>query len=427
MTNLIDYLMGKVIRKKRGKKLIRRKRIRYGERMGKVAKDNNNKKDSKIEKLLDILIARSAPINSIEIARQKQIESDYQLAQDLSEKEQIKKKSKVVEEEEIQSPLKSEIPSTPITGVDRQHRFQAYQEEFNSIEEGYNGLIENLNENIGDETAVISRDAMGEFIARKEQLNANRNVLRKDLLEDIKNNPSEVWEWRGFIEQSENETAHLLDLDNKTSSILYDQAMRNLSERESLTDKQLAIAQENAQLMETQLKQNQAQQEQEKEFTLQLQKQNEKIKEQKSKLKKEATKKELAIKELDETQKFLSENITKNFNSGEAVLRDYLAGKKDESGKEMSGGSNKFQRAIGQTGLNKTWDEYGKSGTEEKKYRLKIALDKKVEEQQKFLPKKVESFMGALPPGSVLLQQESITESLSPKKREQSENSNDDD
>lgn len=170
---------------------------------------------------------------------------------------------------------------------------------------------------MGGETSVVSAGAMGEFIARKEQLNANRNVLRKDLLEDIKNNPSEVWEWRGFIEQSENDTAQLLDLDNKASSILYDQAMRNIQEREALTEQQVAQAEQNAKLMEEQLRNNEIQQEKEKEFTLQLQEQNNQITEQKLQLVKEATEKEQVIEELDKTQKFLSDNITKNFNSGE--------------------------------------------------------------------------------------------------------------
>lgn len=62
--------------------------------MGKVAKESNNRKDSKIEKLLDILVARSNPTNSIELARMKQIEGDFQLAQQLQQKEDKKQKVK---------------------------------------------------------------------------------------------------------------------------------------------------------------------------------------------------------------------------------------------------------------------------------------------------------------------------------------------
>jgi len=390
MTNLIDYLMGKVVKKKK-KKLTRRRRTRWGERMGRVAKESNNKKDSKIEKLLELLIARSAPTNSIELARMKQIEGDFQLAQELQTQENIKSKSKKIDEEQpTEAPnLQPPVAENPITSVDRQHRFQAYQNEFNSLEEGYEDLLITLQENMG-EGSVISGVAMGDFIARKEQLNANRNVLRKDLLEDIKNNPSEVWEWRGFIEQSENETAQLLDLDNKVSQILYDQAMRNISEREALTEQQVAQAEQYAKLMEEQLRQNEIIQEKEKEFTKQLEEQNEKITEQKLQLIKEATEREEVVEELDKTQKFLSEHLTQNFNKGRDKVESYLSG-------NLSGGSNEFIRAIGQTNLGNTWDKYALSGTDEKKRQLRLALAKRIEEQQQFLPKKVEGIMGALP------------------------------
>lgn len=406
MTNLVDYLMGKVVKKKKRKKPTRRRRTRWGERMGRLPKESNNRKDSKIEKLLDILIARSAPTNSIELARMKQIEGDFQLAQELQTQENMKSKSKKIDEEQPQTDMKPPVAENPITSVDRQHRFQAYQNEFNSLEEGYNSLLETLQDDIGEST-VISGDAMSDFIVRKEQLNANRNVLRKDLLEDIKNNPSEVWEWRGFIEQSENETAQLLDLDNKVSQILYDQAMRNISEREALTEQQVAQAEANAKLMEEQLRQNEIIQAKEKEFKEQLLEQNEKITEQKLQLIKEATEKELKIEELDRTQKNFSDEIMKPFNQGRETVEQFLDNK-------ISGGSNTFQRALGATNLDSTWDIYGKSGTEEKKRQLRIALAKRIEEKQKFLPKKVEGIMGALPPGSVMLQRESSLENLSP-------------
>ena len=413
MANLIDYLQGRIVKEKKGKKLPRRRRTRWGARMGKVAKESNNRKDNKIEKLLDILVARSAPTNTIELARMKEIESDYQLAQQLQQKEYMKQEGKKINgsKEELTAPA-TPTPSvaTPsrIASVERPHRFQTYQNEFDSIEEGYEGLLESLKENLG-ESSVVSGAAMGEFIAKKEQLNANRNVLRKDLLDDIKNNPQEVWEWRGFIEQSENETAQLLELDNKVSQILYDQAMKNINERELLSAQQVAQAEENKNLMEQQLKNNELQQTREREFTLQLQEQNDKITEQKLQLIKEATEKEEVIEELDKQQKFFSENITKNFNSGEAKLRAYLAG-------NITGNTNEFKVGLGQTGLSDYWDRITSRAqkTEEKQRLLKNELDKKVVEQQQFLPKQVSGLMSALPPGSVILQRQSSLEDLSP-------------
>lgn len=417
--------MGKVVKQKKGKKLTRRKRTRWGERMGKAAKESNNKKDSKIERLLDILIARSAPTNTIELARMKQIEGDFQLAQDLQQKELIKAQSKkVVEEEQPKEAPPPPIPvmaESPITGVDRQHRFQAYQKEFNSLEEGYEGLLETLKENMG-ETSVISGAAMSEFIARKEQLNANRNVLRKDLLEDIKNNPSEVWEWRGFIEQSENETAQLLDLDNKVSQILYDQAMRNISEREALSEQQVAQAEENKRLMEEQLRQNEIQQVKEREFTKQLEEQNKQITEQKLQLIKEATEKEEAIEKLDKGAQMLVDTMNERFNKGVELVRAYTQTQTASAG-ELGANTAQFQQGIGLTDLGDEWEKTKQynAKAEDRKRSLEKKLVKKIEEHDTLVKDKVRSFMGAvprgsvpLPPGSVMLQRESSLEDLSP-------------
>ena len=161
--------------------------------------------------------------------------------------------------------------------------------------------------------------------------------------------------------------------------------------------------------MEQQLKNNELQQTREREFTLQLQEQNDKITEQKLQLIKEATEKEEVIEELDKQQKFFSENITKNFNSGEAKLRAYLAG-------NITGNTNEFKVGLGQTGLSDYWDRITSRAqkTEEKQRLLKNELDKKVVEQQQFLPKQVSGLMSALPPGSVILQRQSSLEDLSP-------------
>lgn len=415
MSNLADYLMGFNVNKKRlkkGKKLKRPKRVRWGQRMGKAATESNRRKDSNIEKLLLTLVARSGPPNSIEIARAKQIEEDYQMAQNIDQKQRIEesKKGKKVNEE-AQEPLQRPVSITesPISSVARPQRFQAYQQEYESIEEEYNELINSMTEDMGGARSVIRSEAMSEFIAKKQQLNANRNVLRKELLNDITNNPAEVWEWRGFIEQSEVETANLLELDNKASQILYDQATRNLQEKEELSARQVEQAEENQKAMAEQLNINIELREKEEMFRKELEKANEKLGAQKVQLIQEATQREKAVEELDRTQKFLSETIGSTFNRGEEKLRKYLAG-------EITGNSNEFKVGLGQTGLDTEWDRLiaRPMPTDDKKRSLKRQLDKKIEEQKEFLPKKIESFISALPPGSVVLQRESSLEDLSP-------------
>jgi len=417
MSNLADYLMGFNVNKKRlkkGKKLKRPKRVRWGQRMGKAATESNRRKDSNIEKLLLTLVARSGPPNSIEIARAKQIEEDYQMAQNIDQKQRIeesKKGKKVDEEEEEKEPLQRPVSITesPISSVARPQRFQAYQQTYESIEEEYNELINSMTEDMGGARSVIRSEAMSDFIAKKEQLNGNRNVLRKELLDDIKNNPSEVWEWRGFIEQSEVETEKLLELDNKASQILYDQATRNLEEKEELSARQVEQAKENQKAMAEQLNINIELREKEEMFRKELEKANEKLGAQKVQLIQEATQREIAVEELDRTQKFLSETIGSTFNRGEEKLRKYLAG-------EITGNSNEFKVGLGQTGLDTEWDRLiaRPMPTDDKKRSLKRQLDKKIETQKEFLPKKIESFISALPPGSVMLQRDSSLEDLSP-------------
>jgi hypothetical protein len=411
MSNLIDYLMGfKTPKSKKGKKTIRKRRVRWGSRMGKVQNANNKQKDNKIEKLLDILVARSAPTNTIELARLKEIESDFQLAQNLQQQEYSKSKVKKIDEskEELtplrQSPAKSrqsldrQSLSTPISSLTNENktlRIQAYQQQYDNIEEGYTELIQSLNQNIG-ENSIIGRDAFTDFVAHREQLNADRNVLRKELLDDVKNNPQDIGDWKAYIEISENETAQLLELDNKASSIIYDQAMRGLTEREALTEDQKKQAEIIVEKTQQQLEQNKIALQKEQEL-------NQELENLTTKLKKEGTEKEAVIQELDKTQKNFSETIMKPFNKGKETVEQFLQG-------NVSGGSNQFQRALGTTNLADTWDNYGKSGTEEKKRQIKLALAKRIEEQQQFLPKQVEGFLGALPAGSISVTSETISE-----------------
>lgn len=430
MSNLTDYLMGFNVNKKRlkkGKKLKRPKRVRWGQRMGKAATESNRRKDSNIEKLLLTLVARSGPPNSIEIARAKQIEEDYQMAQNIDQKQRIeesKKGKKVDEEEEEKEPLQRPVSITesPISSVARPQRFQAYQQTYESIEEEYNELINSMTEDMGGARSVIRSEAMSDFIAKKEQLNGNRNVLRKELLDDIKNNPSEVWEWRGFIEQSEVETEKLLELDNKASQILYDQATRNLEEKEELSARQVEQAEENQRLMRDQLQMNIEKQQQEERFREELERANEKLGAQRLQLIQEATQREQTVEELDRTQKFLAKKISETFDKGKDTLQTRYF---DPPITTDFAKTADFKIALGQTGLNEDWDRItGKTGystyakPQERKDALNRKLIDKIKEQEQFLPKKVSGIISALPPGSVMLQRDSSLEDLSPRRVE---------
>ena len=407
----------KTPKSKKGKKTIRKRRVRWGSRMGKVQNANNKQKDNKIEKLLDILVARSAPTNTIELARLKEIESDFQLAQNLQQQEYSKSKVKKIDEskEELTPPgeqsstlLDRQSPtpgrqslSTPISSLTNENktlRIQAYQQQYDNIEEGYTELIQSLNQNIG-ENSIIGRDAFTDFVVHREQLNADRNVLRKELLDDVKNNPQDIGDWKAYIEISENETAQLLELDNKASSIIYDQAMRGLTEREALTEDQKKQAEIIVEKTQEQLEQNKIALQKEQEL-------NQELENLTTKLKKEGIEKEEIIQELDKQRKGFSDFIGKDFYEGETALRLYLDN-------QISGSTDQFKLGLGKAKLGNEWKELAGKGltTDDKKRQFERILNKKVEEIKQFLPQQVEGFMGALPAGSISVSSSDSSES----------------
>jgi hypothetical protein len=420
MSDLFNYLTNKTSNSnvKKNKKLLKPKRFRWGQKMGKGAK-NYNRKETNIDKLLTLLVSRSAIPNSIETARLRDIEGDFALASKLQQEEFAKSKTKKIETEELTPPTAKEVEPTflasrPITSREREDRFQAYQSKYDELDDHYDHLIESMNENLNP-NSVVSADAMNDFIVEKERLSGERNVLRKDLLDDIKNNPNDVWEWVGFIENSEVATANLLDKDNTASSILYSQAMRNLEDKTILTEKQIELANKNADLMKKDMDRMENERVREELFNKELRDVNEDLTEANQQkglligeLKDKAKEEAKLIEELNQTQNFLSENISQTFNRGRDNIKQYLDGK-------ITGGTTTFKVGLGQTGLIDDWDRISNQNytTDVKKARLNIALRKKIEEQEKFLPKKVQGFMGALPPGSIVEEIREAKETLS--------------
>jgi hypothetical protein len=406
MANLAEYLMGRPIKDKKKKK---RRKVRWGSSMGKVNDRRNRREDSNIEKLLMLLVARSTPTPAADLQRQQEIQKDFGLAAQLQQQEFMKAK-KVDDDlpstEDIKKdispiqPIQSEITETPITGADRENKFQSYQLAYDNLEQDYKGLIGFIDEHIGGPEAVLRREYMDEAIARREQLNNQRNILRKDLLQDIANNPQDVWEWQGFIENSEVRTSDLLDLDNTVNSILYDQARRNLENRELLTAEKIKLAEENELLMKKQLEDTEIQREREKAFNEELKTEALKTSQALARVEQEKTIAEAKTAELDEMQKFLSKRIAETFDKGKKTLQErYIEGADRDFAK-----SSDFQRALGETGLTEDWDRItGKVGyrtvgkPEDRKRELNRKLLEKIKEQEQFLPKKVEGIMGALP------------------------------
>ena len=376
--------------------------------MGKVNDRRNRREDSNIEKLLMLLVARSTPTPAADLQRQQEIQKDFGLAAQLQQQEFMKAKKvdddlpSTEDKKDITpiTPIQSEITETPITGADRQRRFEAYQLAYDNLEQDYKGLIGFIDEHMGGPEAVLRREYMDEAIAKREQLNNQRNILRKDLLQDIANNPQDVWEWQGFIENSEVRTSDLLDLDNTVNSILYDQARRNLENRELLSAEKVKLAEENELLMKKQLEDTEIQREREKAFNEELRAEADKTSQALARVEQEKTIAEAKTAELDEMQKFLSKRIAETFDKGKKTLQErYIDAINPDFAKTAD-----FKIALGQTGLDEAWDRItGKVGysslakPQQRKEALNRKLLEKIKEQEQFLPKKVEGIMGALP------------------------------
>lgn len=378
MSDLYSYLTQTTLKSKKKKNnKLKKRRLKWGAKGGKYNEKQSkiyNMKEDKLDKLLTLLIAQTNKPNTVELKRQQDLLSDFSIASTLQADEIAKSKM---------GKNKSKKDSTEDIPTDKQilaGRMEEYNTHYEDIEQGYKELIRTMEEDVGEDT-IIRREAFDNIIDMKKNLLSRQNKLREELLQDIKQNPADIAEWRGFIEQSEVETSKLLELDNNANQIIFDNTSKAFEKGEFLSQQKVEDAKKNQQLAEQLLTQSQ----------------NEKIKTEQLNQQLEE-----AIEKSDKQQKFLSKNITEVFDKGEAKLQSYITGSDS-----TAASTEDFKFGIGMTGLTDDWlnvKRLYQKAPERKEALLKV-LNKKREEQEKFKP--VESMFSAFPPGSLMLQRQS--------------------
>lgn len=364
LTNYSNATKAKVIPVKRGKKL-KQRRLKFGARQGKYTSKqqrNYNNKEDKLDKLLTLLIGRTnAPTPPADLKRQQEIASDFTIAQTIQAEEveaQAKGKGKM-NKEEPQSPLqRTETDKQNMTG-----RMQQYNTDYEQLEEGYRSLINTMNEDIGEDS-IIRTEALDEIIRNKKELSFKRNEVRKELEDDIKQNPSDVGEWKAFIETSEVQTSNLLELDNEVSDILYRNTRKAFNKKEELSAKEVESIKENQRLTQD----------------LYIQSENERAKEKQMKVQLEQAlgeaqeEKERADFGENEIRKILQNKMDKDreiFTKGEEGMEKYFSGK-------VSSSSNEFKQAREQVGINDYWNRITRVGGIQKKEDRQDAMKKEL-------------------------------------------------
>lgn len=372
MSDLYSYLTQTTLKSKKKKNnKLKKRRLKWGAKGGKYNEKQSkiyNMKEDKLDKLLTLLIAQTNQPNTGDLKRQQDLLTDFSIASTLQADEIAKSKM---------GKNKSKKDSTEDIPTDKQilaRRMEEYNSHYEHIEQGYKELIRTMEKDVGDDT-IIRREAFDNIIDIKKDLLSRQNNLREELLQDIKQNPADIAEWRGFIEQSEVETSKLLELDNNANQIIFDNTSKAFKKAELSSQEKVKVAKENQQLAQQLLTQTQ----------------NEKIKT--DQLNQQL---EEAIQKRDEQKKFY-------FDKGIDKLQPFIT--QSDPNATQTGA---FLSGLTLTGMDDYWEKI--KGDKDKKLRNKQlieAINKKREEQEQEQFKPVESMFSALPPGSLMLQRQS--------------------
>ncbi len=235
--NLFSYLTGntKQLKKKRSnpsKPLKRKRKMRWGSKLGnKAAKDYSNKTSNSIDKLLT-LVATQFTHSPHDAMRLKQIDSDFQIAKALQTKE-----DKILNDKEIDS--------MPDEARDRMiDKYKGYGEKFQEIEDNYKELITQF-----AQVDIISPEAVEDYRNHIDTFRTERDEIRTTLMEDIKENPHDLWEWKGFIENSELQIGNLINIEEDANRLLFDK----IQHKQDIIEKQLDKTKKQVTIGETEL------------------------------------------------------------------------------------------------------------------------------------------------------------------------------
>ena len=232
--NLFKYLSGQVIIAKK-KKLKKKRKVRWGSKLGnKAAKNYSNKSSDAIDKLLTLVTTQMTQ-SPHDIARLKQIDSDFQVATQLKQEDDL-----IISQKTMENDMPNEAKERVI------NKYRGYGEKFEELESNYSELINQFTE-----VKIISPEAIEDYRNHIDTFRTERDN-RNELLDDIKNNPHDLWEWKGFIENSEVQIGNLINIEEDANRLLFDkiQTKQKIVEEQLQKSKKQVVSGESDLLIE---------------------------------------------------------------------------------------------------------------------------------------------------------------------------------
>ena len=233
--NLFKYLSGQVIIAKK-KKLKKKRKVRWGSKLGnKAAKNYSNKSSDAIDKLLTLVTTQMTQ-SPHDIARLKQIDSDFQVATQLKQEDDL-----IISQKTMENDMPNEAKERVI------NKYRGYGEKFEELESNYSELINQFSG-----VNIISPEAIEDYRNIIDTFRTERDNIRNELLDDIKNNPHDLWEWKGFIENSEVQIGNLINIEEDANRLLFDkiQTKQKIVEEQLQKSKKQVVSGESDLLIE---------------------------------------------------------------------------------------------------------------------------------------------------------------------------------
>ncbi len=252
--NIINYLNQQTInRQKKSTKKIRRKlrkpirkKFTWGSKIGgKGAINYSNRRantqNNPIDRLLT-LMATTIMTNQqspADIARLQELQNDRGIARTLQEQEILKDKSKDVDKNVNRNPTdyEREVINT---------KYRGYGEKFDSIEDQFIQLEQEILP-IQDISVELASDIRKKIL----RLNEEKFDLKTNLYAEM-DRSNNIYEWRAFLENSDNQIGKLLDQEQKVNDLLLDK----LDIRQTQLEKRLKIQEEKIDKREAQVEQD---------------------------------------------------------------------------------------------------------------------------------------------------------------------------
>jgi len=240
--NIINYLNQQTINRqkkstKKPRKKLRepiRKKFYWGSKIGgkgaiNYANRRANTQNNPIDRLLTLMATTimSNQQSPADIARLQELQNDRGIARTLQEQEILKDKSKDVDKNVNRNPTDYEREVVNA-------KYRGYGEKFDSIEDQFIQLEQEILP-IQDISVELASDIRKKIL----RLNEEKFDLKTNLYAEM-DRSNNIYEWRAFLENSDNQIGKLLDQEQKVNDLLLDK----LDIRQTQLEKRLKIQEE---------------------------------------------------------------------------------------------------------------------------------------------------------------------------------------